>query len=292
MKKITYSVVVFILALSLGSCVENSAKYKSLVAKVDSLTTTSNTLNNELEVALSEINEVTQGLQNIREAEQILSVATQKESQNKNTATQQIVQIKSDIQSLVNTIEDYKSKLSKLESKSAVQSAQMKKLIAGLKAELKASQQEVNQFKEVLAVKEKELQQKGIVIAQLTDTISNLNNLSATQKEQLQKQDKALHQINYLTGTSKELKERGVISRRGLFAPPVITSQAIQAGFHTADMRELTKMEINAKKAKVLSVHANDSYTLSAPINNVITLEIINPNEFWKNTKYLVIQTN
>lgn len=292
MRKLIYSAAIFALILSLGSCVESSSKYKMMSAKVDSLTTVTGSLNTEMETVLSEINEVSQGLQSIREAEQILSVATQKESQSKSTATQQIVQIKADIQSLVNTIEDYKAKLAKLESKSSIRSSQLNKMIAGLKEELKVSQQEITQYKELLAQKEKELQQKGIVIAQLTDTITNLNNLTSTQKEQLQKQDQALHQINYLMGTTKELKERGVISRRGLFAPPVITTQAIQAGFNSADMREFTKMEIKAKKAKVLSVHDSDSYTLSTPVNDIITLEITNPEEFWKNTKYLVVQTN
>ncbi|MGL5683501.1 MAG: hypothetical protein ACRDDZ_10705 [Marinifilaceae bacterium] len=292
MKKIIFTLVVCAGTILLNGCVEKSAKYQTMANRVDSLNAVAGAMNQEFDNILGEVNEVTQGLQRVREAHQILAVATQHEGPNKSRATNQIIQIKSDIQALSNTIEDYNKKLNTLETKNAKQSAQLRKMIAGLKEELEASKNQMEQLNNVLAQREEELRQKGTIIAQLTDNIENLNTLSADQKAQLETQDKALNQVNYLIGSTKELKNSGVITRRGLFAPPVVTAQAVQAGFTSADMREFPALSIDAKKVKILSVHTPESYKLSEDSNSLYSLEIINPQEFWKNTRYLVIQTN
>ena len=57
-------------------------------------------------------------------------------------------------------------------------------------------------------------------------------------------------------------------------------------------MRELTSLPLNSKKAKLLSTHPSDSYTLEAGDDGMQTLKINNPSAFWKQTKYLVVMIN
>ena len=58
----------------LGSCVESSQKYKSLLAKADSLQAISNTQGDEMEKLLTDLNDISAGMQSIREGEHILAV--------------------------------------------------------------------------------------------------------------------------------------------------------------------------------------------------------------------------
>ena len=46
---------------------------------------------------------------------------------------------------------------------------------------------------------------------------------------------------------------------------------------------------LNSKKAKLLSVHPADSYTLETGKDGNMTLKINDENNFWKQTKYLVV---
>jgi hypothetical protein len=48
---------------------------------------------------------------------------------------------------------------------------------------------------------------------------------------------------------------------------------------------------LNTKKAVVISEHPNNSYTLVEENGLVAYLEIKDPQEFWRISKYAVIQT-
>ncbi|MBR4882517.1 MAG: hypothetical protein IKU18_01430, partial [Bacteroidales bacterium] len=63
--------------------------------------------------------------------------------------------------------------------------------------------------------------------------------------------------------------------------------------FVRIDYRNISIINTNAKKAKVLSVHPKGTYTLESDSESgEISLIISNPDAFWEQTKYLVIQTN
>ena len=94
---------------------------------------------------------------------------------------------------------------------------------------------------------------------------------------------------NILIGNRKELKEAEVISRQGIFCPPIVSSQAQKADFTDLDIREMKVIPLNSKKAKLLSVHPADSYTLETGEDGNMTLKINDENNFWKQTKYLVV---
>ena len=79
------------------------------------------------------------------------------------------------------------------------------------------------------------------------------------------------------------------ISRQGIFCPPIVSSQAQKADFTDLDIREMKVIPLNSKKAKLLSVHPADSYTLETGEDGNMTLKINDENNFWKQTKYLVV---
>lgn len=292
MRKLTFLVIGAFFLLSLGGCVENSEKYKSLQAQLDTLNATFVNQNTEMENLFADLNEISAGMQAIREAENLIDVQSVKEKENGNATRTQLSTMKKDIVAINEAINTYKQQIVRLEGKNKKQSAEFKKLIEGLNAELDLRSQKITEMSQQLADKEKQLGIKNQQITELNQNVDNLNKESSNQKETISKQDQNLHLANYLIGNKKELKKANVISRQGLFCPPIVSSQAQQANFISIDVREAKSIPLNSKKAKVLSVHPTESYTLEAGDDGKLTLKINDENTFWKQTKYLVVMVN
>ena len=273
----------------LGSCVESSQKYKSLQARLDSLSTVHIMQNSEMESMLADLNDISAGMQSLRDAERLLTMETINENKANSKSKQQLNQLKKDVQAIPEAIASYKEQISKLEGKNKSQSAEFKRLIAGLNAELDQRTQKLNEITKQLAEKNQQLAVKTEEVANLTENVEALDKANKSQQMTINEQDMAIHQGHYLIGNRKELKEAEVISRQGIFCPPIVSSQAQKADFTDLDIREMKVIPLNSKKAKLLSVHPADSYTLETGEDGNMTLKINDENNFWKQTKYLVV---
>lgn len=273
----------------MSSCVESSQKYKSLLARADSLNAVSVAQHQELEGMFADINDITAGMQSLREAENLLTLEAEKENKAGSKSKQQLARLKNDVQAITEAIAGYKSQIAKLEGKNKSQSAEFRRMIANLNAELEARTEKIAEITNQLAATHKELAIKVQEVEQLTQNVDSLGKESKSQKMTIAEQDQAIHLANYLIGTRKELKEAEVISRQGIFCPPIVSSQAQKADFINIDVREATSLPLNNKKAKLLSVHPADSYVLEAGEDGNLILKINDANNFWKQTKYLVV---
>ena len=271
----------------MSSCVENSQKYKALLVRADSLNAIAMQQNQEMEQLLADINDLTAGMQSLREAEHLLTLEAEKESKG-SKSKQQIARLKNDIQAISEAIAGYKSQIAKLEGKSKSQSAEFKRMIANLNAELELRSEKINEITGQLAATNKELAVKVEEVKLLTQNVDSLGKESKAQQITIAEQDQTIHMANYLIGTRKELKEAAVISRQGIFCPPIVSSQAQNADFISIDIREVKNIPLN-NKAKILSSHPADSYVLEADEDGNLVLKINDEKAFWKQTKYLVV---
>lgn len=80
----------------LGSCVESSQKYKSLQARLDSLSTVHIMQNSEMESMLADLNDISAGMQSLRDAERLLTLETINENKDNSKSKQQLNQLKKD----------------------------------------------------------------------------------------------------------------------------------------------------------------------------------------------------
>lgn len=271
------------------SCVESSQKYKNLQARVDSLSAITTAQNQEMESMFSDINDITAGMQSLRDAEHLLTLEAEKENKTGSKSKQQLARLKSDVQAITEAIAGYKSQIAKLESKNKNQSAEFKRMIANLNAELDLRSEKIVEITNQLAATNKELAIKVEEVKHLTQNVDSLDRESKSQKMTITEQDQTLHLANYLIGSRKSLKEAGVISRQGIFCPPIVSSQVENADFVQVDVREIKSIPLNNKKAKVLSVHPSYSYSLETDEEGSLVLKISDENAFWKQTKYLVV---
>lgn len=273
----------------LNGCVEKSQKYKSLQARLDSLSAVQVAQNAEMESMLADLNDISAGMQSLRDAEHLLTLEAANENKANNKSKQQLNQLKKDVKAITEAIASYKEQISKLESKNKTQSAEFKRLIASLNAELDLRAQKIDEITKQLGEKNQLLAAKTEEVAQLTENVEALDKTNKSQQMTINEQDMTIHQGHYLIGSRKELRDSEVISRQGIFCPPIVSSQAQKANFIDVDIRETKEIPLNNKKAKLLSVHPVESYTLETGEDGNMILKISDENSFWKQTKYLVV---
>lgn len=296
MKKFFILITFVIAIISLSSCVERSAKYKNLLAQLDSLGSAHAVKSAEFEEVFATLNEVEEGLQSIREAENILVLQSQQGGAEIQENSRE--QLKSDVAAVGEAIKSYKKQIEKLKNDNRIQSNQFKKRLAALTAELDSKSELIEDLGRQLAEKERQLIVKSQQIESLDKTVTtlksevtSLSQATASQKETIATQEVQIYSGYYIIGSKSELISANVMSRGGLFKSAKISYQAEQSAFIKVDIREVKEIHTNAERAKVLSVHPTGTYAFEADENGLQVLKISQPTTFWEQTKYLVIQT-
>ncbi len=294
MKKTIPFLTVVLIAFTLTSCVESSKKYKTLVAQYDSLAVAKDSTSAELERVFETLNEVENGLKSLREAENIFALQTQ---QGKELSLSSREQMKSDVSAIGEAIAGYKKQIEKLKNDNRIQSAQFKKRLDALTLELEEKSVLIADLQKQLEEKDSQLRIKTQQIATLDQAVSNLRSdvSTLTQEKQVQKetiatQDQLLNTAFYIVGSKDELIAAKVLSKGGLFRSARISYEAEQSAFVKIDIRNINSINLNTKRAKVLSVHPAGTYSLDLDENGFQVLNISSPASFWEQTKYLVIQ--
>lgn len=138
------------------------------------------------------------------------------------------------------------------------------------------------------------------------DSIASLNETVSAQANQIEIQTEAknaafaafenaeneLNTVYYAIGTNKELKENGFLEKKFLGATKVMQGEWNSSYLTKADKRNLTSINTGAKKIKIWTNVPKDSYTEEVNPDKTITLKIIDPQTFWRQSPYLVIQTD
>jgi hypothetical protein len=111
--------------------------------------------------------------------------------------------------------------------------------------------------------------------------------------EEIGTQTDKMNTAYYCFGTSKELKEKGVLTKEGGFIG-IGKSEKLAADFNKdyftkIDITLMKSVDLKSKKAKLVTTHASDSYKLEGDKTSVDKLVITNAEKFWASSKYLVI---
>lgn len=290
MKKTVCILVLAALVMGLTSCVESSKKYKTLVAERDSLAVVASNATTDFETSLRTINEIEAALQTVREAENIIMMENQEG--NTNYALSQIEAIDRTIQQNKAKIEELEKQLAEAGSKSK----QLNATITRLKNELEEKDTYINNLREELNVSKAQVAQLTTQVEDLNKDVQNLNedinNLNAQSAEQqatIHHQDAALHTVYYMVAPMSTLEELGLADGGGLFSKAKTNADLNKSVMIAADKRELHVIALNTRKATILTNHPESSYQLTKGDDNMLSLEIVNPEAFWNISNYLII---
>lgn len=287
MKKLVF---VFLSALMMISCVQNSAEYKKLQSENDLLKQESAKNTEDLNEMLSILNDVEANFQAIRDAENYLMLQQVEGDLNQNKRNQ----IKQNMTMVSEILTKNKEQIAELEEKlknSNVQSAALRKTIDRLNAEVDQKTIMIASLQEDLARKNIRIQELDSKVGELTEDVESLAATATIQSQQLNEQEKLLNTAYYCFGTSKELKDQKILSGGGLFSK----SKALGDGFNrdyfiSIDIREVKEIPLFARKAKLKSNHPEGSYEFLKDDDGNISLKILDVKNFWSLGKYLVIE--
>lgn len=203
-----------------------------------------------------------------------------------------------DIQSINTLMEENRKKISDLKKqleKSGLKVSNMDKKLQLLLAQLNEKEKDIELLKENLTAKDFHIASLNTTLDTLSTKVSEQNSQLLAQASELENLDKQLFTTYFTEGTYQELKEKGVVANDG-WTPwdgrkLELNENLSKNLFTEIDKRETTSIPVNAKKANLVSVHPDGSYEFQKNDEGLIaSLEIKNPNEFWKISDYLVLE--
>ena len=72
----------------------------------------------------------------------------------------------------------------------------------------------------------------------------------------------------------------------------VLNAEASDSLFNIAEKDQLETIELDAKKVNLITKHPEGSYELIENESTIERINILDPDAFWKDTNYLVIEVN
>lgn len=285
MKTLKLFLVAAVISVSSLFTISCGGSEKEANPLADSLSNVNGDLSGQLsekEIALQEFvnsfNEIQENLKAIKEKEKIVTASSQSGDVKSKEET-----IKEDIQAIYDLLAKNKNRIGSLskklkDSKSKISGLQQ--MIETLQAQVDAKDGEISELKA-------QLESKNI---ELSNIVMNLEVVEAESSAKTEKINTAF----YAFGTSKELKEKNVITKDGGFIgmgkSTKLKDDFNKEYFTKVDVSKLSSINIGAKKVKIITNHPSSSYKLIGE-KTIESIEILNAEDFWSNSKYLVIIT-
>lgn len=282
MKRIMLGTMLTMSLVIASSCQKGNTSNEELQRQNDSLMLVNAQTKAEYDEMLQLINEVQAGFDQIKSAENYLIVQQNSGGDLDKSVRDKIAE---DMTLISKTLKENKEKINKLMAQiksSNNQSAQLKESAERLNKMIEERGKMITDLQEELA-------KRDVRIAELDDAVMVLSQMNTSQAEIINRQDISMNKVFYAFGTSKELREQGIIEARG---KNLLKGDYNKDYFTAVDLRELKTVPLGAKKAKLLTSHPDGSYTLEKDDDGILTLVINNPEEFWSTSKYLVIQVD
>lgn len=275
-------------------------------AKISELYVEKNNLNSLIEARDSVINDLDGTISEIEEnITFIKNKRGQLELEQAEGGPNQKERIIEDIALMNTMLEESEKKIEELNKKLAssnVELSSFSKRIKKLTADLKEQNEVIVQLQRELEEKDFQIAEMDMKVNQMTeeimamhDSLNVMNDSILGKTQKLQQMDEQLHKAYWTFGTFKELKEHGVVTREGgilgiLGKSKTLNKDLNENYFTELDIRNTQSIPLYAKKAEVISEHADSSYRFVYQDDLIAYLEIEDPDEFWKLTKYAVIE--
>lgn len=286
MKKYYY---IFLFAIFVIACNKNNETNKEIInADKEALTQAIA----DRDSLLSLVNDISSDITQIKALEQIITVS----GSLGNEGVQQN-KIKEDIEALKMTLQQRQEKLDKLEKKlknSKLSNSKLEKTIATLRTQIENQKVEIDSLTKELSIAKEHI---GALEKDNDSLAITIHNVSAEKEAIEEVANQAINNINelnqcyYAIGSKKELKDKKILESGFLKKTKLMQGDFDNNFFNIADKRTTININLHSNKAKVLTNHPSDSYSIIEQDGQKILL-ITNPKDFWNLSNYLVIQVD
>lgn len=240
---------------------------------------------NDRDQLLSLMNEIQQGLNDIKNLEQISTVNTAE-------TPDQREQVQTDIAAIKKALEDRRDRLAALEKKLAssnLYNANLQKTIEGLRAQIDEQAAEIERLNGELSNANKRISELGTSVDSLNTTVKKVSSERDAAQQQSVELTNELNTCYVAIGSNKELKEHKILESGFLRKTKIMKGDFDQTFFLKHDKRTLTSIPLHSKKAQIITNQPKGSYTITEQ-NGQKVLTITNPEKFWSLTNYLVVK--
>jgi len=236
---------------------------------------------------MNTFNEIEEDLNTMQEKELFLS----NRSDDPEFTKDKRQQILDNIQSLNSLLKQNKQKVEDLNKKlknSSIKIAALNDKINQLEYTLNSRDSSIQDLK-------MELVKRQFALAELNLVVDSLNKEVYQQREVISNKDQQLNRAFIATGSQKELEQNGIITKEGgflgLWKKAKISNALSENYFNTIDINKTDRIDVNARKAELISQHPADSYKIVRNDSLVAYIDIKKPDKFWKLTRYAVVET-
>jgi len=288
MKKYLLVLVLPLIFLTSGC---NQKKIDRLKAVNDSLMAVTSAKEANLAEFVSAFNEIEANLDSIKVREKVIDKST-KAGEVKGNRKEQI---KSDIAYIYDLQVKNRQKVADLTAqlkKSGRHSADLQKMIDNLNKSIEEKDVQIATLTDELGKMNVQVKDLNLKVGDLGNTVNNLTAETQQKQKVIDEKTAALNTAYYVIGTSKELKEKKIITPTGGFIGigrgKEVTPDVDMSNFTKVDITTLNEIPIMKKKVEIVSTHPKASYRIEGE-KTADKLVILNAAEFWSKSKVLVI---
>jgi tetrahydromethanopterin S-methyltransferase subunit F len=223
----------------------------------------------------------------IKEKEHIIST----NSANPELSREKRQQVVEDIKYINALLEQNKKKIASLNAQLSKSGGTIKALqirISELEASVKQSEIEISDLKTTLL-------SKNFEINQLNTKNSDLQNTIVQKDEKINTQTYEMNKAFFACGTFKQLKAKGLLTKEGGFIglgkTKTLAGSFPDSSFMQIDITVTKSIPVNSKSAKLITEHPANSYQfIRDKDKKIASIEITDPVQFWKISKYAVVE--
>lgn len=212
------------------------------------------------------------------------------EAANSELALDKRKKIVRDIQMINGLMQQSREKISQLNGRldrSRIEASGLRKKLKELDALLASRDSSLMNMKDQLLAKD-------FQITQVNDQLTAIELEIAKREAIIEQQTLALNKAYMAMGTYKELEQKGVLTKEGGIAGigkhVAVNDDAGTSAFKEVDIRELHTVPLHGEKAVLVTEHPKNSYRIVEEEDKLAYLEIKDPEEFWRLSKYMVVE--
>lgn len=234
------------------------------------------------------LNQIENDLRTLHSKEQSLQQQAANPELNKDVRANILAEIQ-EVNALLEKNKAQIKDLNKRLRQSGVKIASLEKQVADLQASLNRSDSVAENLKVALM-------ERNFKVAELNYTVDSLSNSLVEAEEMISARDVELHKGFIASGNYDELEEQGLIHKEGGFLgmgkSKVLNSNLPSEAFKEIDINETHRIALNAKSVQLITDHPESSYKVVESDSLDSYIEIINPDEFWRISRYAVFETS
>lgn len=235
---------------------------------------------------ISLVNEISSSMEQIKQLENIISINGASETPDRQE------QIRNDISAIQETLTKRRQQLEVLEkklSRSNLNNSKLQQTITSLRNQIESQTNEIAQLRINLDQAKTTIGKLDAAIDSLNTTVTNVTAERDSADRQNEQLTNELNTCYYAIGTKGELKDNNIIESGFLRKTKIMEGDFDRTFFTKADKRTLKTIDLNSKKAEVLTKQPDGSYSI-VDVDGHKVLQITNPDLFWSLSNYLVIK--